>query len=93
MVEMRRSRGSAQTVNQMCSGDSQQSTGLMTLAAMHVEPCVCKCVCAHQEFQPFLQNNQLYAGTVMSGQGSLLHVETWTRNDAEAACILFSERK
>lgn len=65
----------------------------MTLATMHAKLCVFVCVCVAGVPAFFFQNNQLYACTVMSGQGSLLHVKSWTQNDTEPECKLFSEGK
>lgn len=82
-----------------CEPDVRQwltaGTGLMTLATMHAKLCVCVCLCMcvwAQGLPSFFQNNKLYACTVTSGQGSLLHVMAGTQNHTEE-CELLSEGK
>lgn len=65
----------------------------MTLATMHAKLFMCVCVCVRREFQPSFQNNRLYACTVMSSQGSLLHVMARTQNDTVPENKFFFEGK
>lgn len=78
-----------QTASQMWSGDSQQAAGPMTRTLSSA----CElCALAGSSNLSF-KTTPLSAGSVMSGQGSLLHVESRTHEWCGAECELFSEGK